>query len=351
MIKNFDFIIVGQGLAGTTLAHTFLGQGKTVLVVDDGAEITSSKVAAGIWNPIVFKRYTASFLAQQLIQFNTTFYPQVELQTGKNFYHPLLYYKIFASADDVQHWQGKLADEEVEGFLGKEIYHNLSAQSYNAPEGAAPVLHCGYLDTKKYIASTASFLSAKGMFLQEVFEHDKLNITDSGVEYKGNQAQKIIFCEGLKTLANPFWAQIPFSPVKGEVLTIKAQLPNAEKAIVSKGIFIVPLGGDVYRVGSTYRWQDMENTPTEDAKRELTEKLNNLLNAPYEIIEHVAAVRPAAIGRRPFVGLHPQNNKVGILNGLGSRGVMLAPYFAHQLVQHILNNGPLHPEVDVKRIF
>lgn len=350
MINTYDFIIVGQGLAGTTLAHTFLGQGKRVLVVDDGQEITSSKVAAGVWNPVVFKRYTASFLAQELLAFNQDFYPRVEQNIGEEFYHPLPYYKLFSSPDDVEHWRGKLNNHEVEAFLDKDLNASLG-YDFVAPFGAAPINNCGYLDVKKYIKASSEFFTQTGAFLNEEFEYNHIEFLPDGLQYKNNFAQKIIFCEGLKTLANPYWHKLPFMPAKGEVFTIKAQLTKTPEAIVSKGIFIVPLGNDTYRVGSTYRWQDLSNTPTDDARQELIEKLDKMFAVPYEIIEHQAAVRPAAIDRRPFVGLHPENDKIGILNGLGSRGVMLSPYFTHQLAMNILHNQPLDAEVDVQRFF
>lgn len=350
MINTFDFIIVGQGLAGTTLAHTFLEQGKTVLVIDDAQETTSSKVAAGIWNPVVFKRYTASFLAKELLLFNQDFYPKVEQKTGKSFYHPLPYYKLFSSADDVEHWRGKLNNPEVEGFLDSQINTSLN-HDYIAPFGAAPINSCGFLDVKKYLNTSSEFFTQTNSFLNEEFEYNHIEFLPDGLQYKNNIAQKIIFCEGLKTLTNPYWHKLPFMPAKGEVFTIKTKLPQTQKAIVSKGIFIVPLGNDTYRVGSTYRWQDLSNTPTYDARQELIEKLDKMLAVPYDIVEHQAAVRPAAIDRRPFVGLHPENDKIGVLNGLGSRGVMLAPYFALQLAMKILHNKPLDAEVDVARVY
>lgn len=350
MSLNYDSIIVGQGLAGTTLAHTFLGQGKTVLVIDEVREVTSSKVAAGIWNPIVFKRYTQSFLAEELIQFNKVFYPEVENKVGSKFYNPLPYFKLFANNEDVEHWRSKKNNSEAEAFLTNELQTHISTQAYAAEYGAAEVKECGFLDVNQYITATRNYLTANGSFINEQFDYDALVLRDEGVDYKGYTAKHVVFCEGLNTLQNPYWSNLAFSPVKGEVLTIKASLPE-KKAILNKSIFIVPIGENLYRVGSTYHWKDLENTPTQEAKEELLRKLEAIVKLPFEVVEHKAAVRPAAKDRRPFVGLHPQYPQVGVLNGLGSRGVLLAPFFAHQLTQHIYNGAELHPEVDVKRCF
>ena len=351
MAKNLDTIIVGQGLAGTTLAHLFLQQKQSILVIDEQKEITSSKVAAGMWNPVVFKRYTQSFLAKTLLQFNAQFFPKIEQLLATEFYHPRPYYRLFPTEQDITHWQGKLQNIEVEEFLNPDIYKNLDSTIYNAALGAASINHCGFLDVKKYLIATESYLLKHGSFLPEKFSFDDLQLNNTSVTYKGYTTKKIIFCEGLEVLNNPYWNEVvEFYPVKGELLTIKANLPE-KKAIINKGIFIVPLGDNLYNVGSTYNWSDINYQPTESAKTLLIGKIKEIINAPFEVVKHQAAIRPAAKDRRPFVGLHPQHPQIGILNGLGAKGVMLAPYFAHQLVNNILYGSEIHGEVSVSRCF
>lgn len=351
MSNKYDVIIIGQGLAGTTLAHIFLQQGQKVLVVDNGAVVTSSKVAAGVWNPVVFRRYTSSFLAQQLIAFNTTFYPNLEKILSSKFYHPAPYYKVFTSEGDVQHWKNKLINPEVNQFLPPEIFTGLDTAIFKAPYHAANVLDSGFLEVKKYIEKSADYFLQNNSLLIDEVNYDAISISNGDVNYKDYTANKIIFCEGINGVHNPWFNKLPFSPAKGELLTIKAHITAVENAIINKGIFIVPLGNDLWKVGATFRWDMLDNETTADALQELETKLKQLLNIPYEIIEHQAAVRPATDDRRPYVGLHPQYPQLGVLNGLGSRGVMLAPYFANQLVQNILHNKPLHNEVDVRRVF
>lgn len=349
MSLSYDFIIVGQGLAGTTLAHSFFAQGAKVLVIDNAPGVTSSKVAAGVWNPVVFRKYTQSFMAPVLLNFNRFFYPALEQQLEYRFYYPTRYYKIFSSADDIQHWKGKLSHPEVTEFMEPGIYSGLDADQFNAPFDTAEILQCGYLDTRTYLERSAVFFNEQNALLTGQFDYNSLVINPDFVEYQGITAKKIIFCEGVKALDNPWFGNLPFSPAKGEVLTIKADLQGIENTIINKGIFIVPVGEGIFRVGSTYRWEDLTNIPTEDALQELKNKLSLLLKVPYEIIEHKAAVRPAIQGRRPVLGLHPNHPQLVIFNGLGSRGVMLAPYFAGQLVGHLLNGSALHPEVDIQR--
>jgi glycine/D-amino acid oxidase-like deaminating enzyme len=67
------------------------------------------------------------------------------------------------------------------------------------------------------------------------------------------------------------------------------------------------------------------------------------------VLGHKAAIRPATLERRPFLGFHPRYPAIGILNGMGTKGTSLAPFFANQLAQNIVYNFPVSPEADVHR--
>jgi glycine/D-amino acid oxidase-like deaminating enzyme len=120
--------------------------------------------------------------------------------------------------------------------------------------------------------------------------------------------------------------------------------------IVKSGIFVVPMGNDLYKVGATYNWVDKSDLPTEEGKKELLDDLNELITCDYEIMEHRAGVRPTVKDRRPLVGTHPQFKNVHLLNGMGTRGVMLAPSMARDLFNSIEKGTDLDPNIDIKRI-
>ena len=46
---------------------------------------------------------------------------------------------------------------------------------------------------------------------------------------------------------------------------------------------------------------------------------------------------------------HKTYKNIYILNGLGTRGVMIGPYIANQLFNFIENEVPLEKEVDINR--
>ena len=73
------------------------------------------------------------------------------------------------------------------------------------------------------------------------------------------------------------------------------------------------------------------------------------MNVPFEVVDHKAAVRPTVKERRPFIGIHPNHKQIGIFNGLGAKGVLLAPFFASHFSEYLLGKTELMKEIDVKR--
>ena len=197
--------------------------------------------------------------------------------------------------------------------------------------------------------SYKEFLLQKGFYEETSFDYSQLVVNSDSVEYKNKKAKHIIFAEGFGMLSNPFFNKLPLDGTKGELLLIKAPNLNID-VIVKSSVFVLPFGNDYYKVGATYNWEDKTNIPTEAAKKELTDNLKELINCDFEIIEHYAGVRPTVKDRRPLVGTHPLYKNVHVLNGLGTRGVMLAPAMAKNLFNHIENQTPLDKHIDIRRI-
>jgi len=109
------------------------------------------------------------------------------------------------------------------------------------------------------------------------------------------------------------------------------------------------MGEDRYLVGSTYEWTDKTNTPTPEAKSELLEKLERLISCEFEVIDQRAGIRPTVVDRRPLVGQHPSHNSIYVLNGLGTRGVMIAPKAAKVLYKHLEQGVALEKEISIAR--
>ncbi len=223
------------------------------------------------------------------------------------------------------------------------IDENYSVKSYSK------VLKAGNLDVNHFIESVTTFLKSKQSYLAEVFDYNALTINDNEVNYQSVCANNIVFCDGHLITKNPYFNWIPMKPAKGDVLTIECKELKLTQDIFNKGFFIMPLGNNLYKVGATYEWEHLNDTPTQKGKDELLKKLNTVITIPYQIISHDAGVRPSVIDRRPVVGNHPEFKNLFVFNGLGTKAVMLAPYFAKQLVSNIKYQNPIDLEVNPSR--
>jgi glycine oxidase len=350
MNKHYDYIIVGQGLAGSVLAHTLLKKKKSILIIDDATLSQSSNIAAGLYNPVVFKRLVKSWMVDELIPTMDEFYVELETLLDTKFYFKKSILKPFAEEQEKVLWLKK-ANEDVGKYLNKTIEdRSLDTIIYNSL-GAGEVIGSGNLDPTLFLKSSRNYFQKSGSLINERFNYDQLQISTNQVSYNNSTADKIIFCEGYKAIDNPYFKWLPFKLTKGEILTIRLKeehLIPFDK-VINKGLFILPIGNNIYKVGATYEWNDLKEEITAKGKSELVEKLSKVLRVPFEIINHQAGIRPTVNDRRPLIGIHPQHVPLIVFNGMGTKVVMLAPYFAKQLVAFLENKTPLHPEVDITR--
>jgi glycine oxidase len=341
-----DFIIVGCGLAGISFAETALLHGKTFTVISNHSQ-NSSLIAAGLYNPVILKRFSLPQDAAVHIAFIGPFYKKLQERLGIHFDFDLPVYRKFASIEEQNNWFEALDKPMLEPFLSPEIIHE-SYSSLPSLYGFGKVLHTGYVDTAKLVNGYIAYLKDQDMFVEETFDYAALKIEDSYISYKGVMARHIVFAEGFGIHANPYFNYLPLDGTKGELLVIKA--PNLKLDVaVNASIFILPLGNDTYKVGATYEWYDKTAIPTDVGKMELVEKLNEVINCEYEILQHLAGIRPTVKDRKPLIGTHPDHNRVHLLNGLGTRGVMLGPPMAKELYDAIESGTMVRKDVGLQR--
>ncbi len=348
MKKEFDYIIVGQGIAGTVLAYSMIKEGLSVLVIDDKTLSSCSKVAAGNFNPIVFKRLVKSWMADELIPFSDKFYKDAEDFLGQEFYWKKEIVKIFAEENEKYFWLSKSTNEDTGKYLSEKITTDFFTDVVNNPIGCAFVKDAANLFVVKFLEDFRNYFLQQEILLDELFDFNELKVEPNSVSYKQFSAKKIIFCEGYKIANNPYFKWIPFKPAKGEVLIVKIENLPTDK-IINKGVYILPIGDDLFIVGTTYDWVNLNDIPTEKARNDISEKLSKVIKVPFEIIDQQAGVRPSVSDRRPVIGLHPELRSIGVFNGMGTKGVMLAPYFSKQFIEFLKNNTPLNKEVELTR--
>lgn len=347
---QIDYIIVGQGLAGSLLAYELHKTRKKILLVDEDKSSTSSKIAAGIMLPITGRRLVKTWKADLLIPFAKRLYQDMEKTLGEKFFHELPVLEIFNSVKNRNDWIGRSIDPEYMHYVGAEIHADFMKHVLKAVHGGILINNSGFLDICKLIDVLKKYFVERKMFLSGYISPDDLIIKDDGVKWKNISASKILFCDGSTASRNPFFMHLPFLPSKGEILKIfSAGLP--QDYIINNSMYILPLGNNLFKAGSTFQWNFKDDKPTDNGRRQIETFLNNFLKKKFEIISHEAAVRPTVQDRRPYIGLHSVYPAIGIFNGLGTKGVMLAPYFANQFVNFLSGKGELDKQVDVRRCF
>lgn len=330
------------------LALTLTGCGHHVHVIDKAERSACSKVAAGIWNPVVFKRLTKSWLIDDLLPVMMRFYREQEQRLNCNFITERSILKFFTEEQEVNLWKRKAAGE-MKDFLDAKIHNErYEAGIRQTAQGYAKVMQAGNLDVKRFLGETRKFLLATDSYSDEVFDHSLLQTGDV-IRYKDLEAPRIVFAEGHLISSNPFFSFVRMKPAKGETLTIEAGLDPEKKDILSKNLFLLPLGESRYKLGATYEWEDLSDHPTKAARLDLETKFRQIAEIPYEVVGHEAGVRPSVIDRRPVLGAHPHHKNIYIFNGMGTKGVMLAPYFAEQMAGILFEGKIPHPETDVMR--
>ena len=346
---NLDYIIIGQGISGSLLAYYLIKYQKRILVIDDPKSNVSTSVAAGIYNPITGRRMVRTWNAHLLFPFLIREYGELENVLGVKFMHPVNIYRPFTSIAEQNDWMAKANDPMYRPFVVETKIGSDETYPVNDPFGGVVIDQSGYIDLPKFLGSFCQYLTNESRLREEYFDDNELEIHQHQVKYRDLVAKKIIFCDGTHIKSNQYFNWLPFRLVKGELIDIKSDA--AKNNIIIRGIFVLPLGSNFYRVGATYDWENQLLKTTDEAKIDLGQKFEELTSVPYEVVGQQVGLRPTTKDRRPFIGLHPKFEPIGILNGLGTKGISLAPYYANQFVEYLENGRELDSEVNIARYF
>ena len=341
-----DYIIVGAGLSGISIAEELINRGKSVMVYENDSQ-NSSTVAGGIFNPVILKRFTQAWNAGEQLQIALPFYRSLESKLGVKLIEDLPIYRKFNSIEEQNNWFSAMDKPLVEPFLDSSLTPSVNK---NIPSNYSfgRVKRTGRIDTSLLIKKYRQYLKDRGSLISSEFDHAKLIIEEEGVLYEDIKAEKILFCEGFGMVGNPYFNFLPLHGNKGEYLIIKSKELKLDVAVKSS-VFILPLGDDLYKIGATYDHSDTSPNPTTKARETLESQVRKMLICDFEIIDQVAGIRPATNDRKPVVGRHPVHSRLFCCNGYGSRGVLIAPTVAKEFAAFLEEGNPLDPEIDLKR--
>lgn len=344
-----EFLIVGQGLCGTWLSYYLQKEGRSFLVIDNNKPDAASRTAAGIINPVTGRRLVTVWMDNEILPFAWHAYNEMSMQLNESVISRSSIIEFFPNLQlqDVFLERIKEGCEYLHPYPDQNDFNKLFTFYFGC--GKIDPAYTVHLET--LLPSWRKQLQSKGFLLEENFEIKDLEETGNKIHYKNIVADKIIFCDGINSFNFSFFKYLPFAFNKGEALIL--EIPGLHGSYVfKKGIALVPVRNpktNLFWAGSTYLW-DFDNADPSDKFLEQTEDtLKKWLKLPFKIIDHKAAIRPGTVERRPFVGMHPHHHNIGILNGMGTKGCSLAPFFAKQLADHLIAQKEISPEADIKR--
>ena len=341
-----DYLIVGSGLAGIAFVETALNNNKSVLVIDNDRN-SSSKVAGGLYNPVILKRFTPISNAQEQLDELTSFYTKLESKLGIQVDFKMPIFRKFFSIEEQNNWFVASDKKNLAPFLSTNLITK-KIIGLDSPFDFGEVKQTGYVDVALLVEKYKSYLLNNNLLLKDTFDYSILKSNSDAIEYKDISARHIVFAEGFGMHSNPYFNHLPLDGTKGELFIIRA--PKLDlNVIVNTSVFILPLGNNLFKVGATYNWEDKTSIPTAEGKQELTDRIKEILNCDFEIVSHFAGVRPTVRDRKPLIGTHNIFRNIHILNGLGTRGVMLGPLMAKILYKHIESGVPLPKDINIER--
>lgn len=344
-----DFLVIGQGIAGSMLAFELLHRQKSVVVIDNAHNGSSSIVAAGILNPVTGQRFTLTENYDPLFFQAVSFYHELESLFGQTFFELKPIVRIFQNEEEQEHWLKQAEQRRGQHYVEQMNPPNTFSPHIDDPFGSILITSSGFCHSARLLSAFQEYFQERQMLKTEIFLYGHLKVEKDHVVYGGEKYGHVIFCEGYRARFNPWFQWIPFQPVKGEILKIAMDETGLPNAIIHKGKWVVPLGEGQWTAGANYIWDKIDCVPTENGKDEILKNLQAALNRKIKVVQHQAGMRPATTDQKPVLGLHPENSRLGILNGFGSKGFLMAPTYAAQLARFLCDEGIIDEAVALTR--
>ena len=345
---RYDYLIIGQGICGTWLSYYLLQKNKSVFVIDEYSKASASQVASGLINPVTGRRVVTTWMADELLPFAydayKTFdnYLNIECIQQKDIL-------VFPSAPDLYSAFKKRLDENNKYIHEPSIKKETLLKWINFPFDVMQIDPCYLINVRLLLSTWRNKLISNNIFSDEKFNEEDLILFEDHVQYKNIQAEKIIYCNGTETAKSKYWKNLPFVQNKGEALI--AEIDDLDRNFIYKlsHISIIPWQNNSWWIGSNNELNFTDTQPSQNFYNSTVAILSRSLKVKFGVTEHLASVRPAAVERRPFAGIHPAKKQIVILNGMGSKGCSLAPWFANELAENLIYKKTINTLADVNR--
>lgn len=342
-----DYIIVGKGIAGSILSYRLIEAGNSIVIIDEDSPNAAWKVAGGVWNAISFKRILKGWMADEMTSEANAFYSRLQNEFDCTFFESKNIVKIFPDVHFQNSWYAK--SDSYSDYLQDDAPSELSALPLKLPFGAGVVKRGGFVKLNLFIGVLKNHIKERAVYINEKLDFDKLKFDDSIISYKGITSKRIIFCEGTNVQNNPLFNWLPLKPTKGETLILKN--PGwSFNSIINNGKHLIDHKDGTMGVGATFEWKELNHEITVKGKDDLLAHLEkNFDFKDWEVLDQKAGIRPTVSDRRPMVGVHPDLKNVFIFNGLGTKGVLIAPWLSLEMQKFLMDGIALPAEANIER--
>lgn len=341
-----DFLIVGQGLAGSLLAQALRSRGQTVAVVDDGGKSSSSKVAAGLMTPLTGRRFTLTPAYPELFAFAE------RRLTELGVFRPLSVYRMFADEEQKAKGLKRAAMPAYAPFIAQVTATQGELDPGLTDTLGGVLMHGAWVDLRKLQADERERLQEAGCYFATHFDPAELAVESNGIRWQTVQARGVIYCDGYKSAQRGPFTYLPWQPAKGEALSLRSDAPQ-KPFILNREGWALPLGEGRWRTGTNWAWEGLDESPTELQKEKLLRRFRSYFGqaVDVEVTAHEAGVRPCTADNLPFLGTHPEQPRFHLFNGMGPRGTVWAPQLAEEMADFLVHGKPVRPECALSRTF
>lgn len=346
--EQVDYLIVGQGLAGSLLALNLFKRGKLIRVIDDGHKHAASKVAAGLINPITGRRHALTWRFLEFWNFLQSDYVRWEELLGDRFFHEIPLLRFFKNDEEQARFEKKW---EAGGFEGIKVQYPGSMEGVpfcKYEELSYRLTQSGYVDQALFIKRVRQFLEQESVVVTNTWSEADVSREPGEVRWKAISAKAVIFTQGFMASENRYFRDLPFRHAKGQILDLHGP-ERPHSPILNRGKWLLPTGPGSFKAGATYDLNNINQEVTEDASAEILDAVDGMVDGDFQVRSAKAGVRPALHDFKPVLGKHPWYPEWIIFNGLGSKGSLQGPLLAKELVDHLEDGVPLPAEADVDR--
>lgn len=347
-MMQVDYIITGQGISGTWLSYYLLKENKSIVVIDKKNLQSASNVASGLINPVTGRRVVTTWLADELLPFVWTEYNKLGGQLNikaidqKNI-------QVFPFAPDLQQAFDERMQQQNSYIQMPSVKKETLHQQFNFPFNVYEINPCYVIQMQELLQAFRNYLLQQDILLDELFDEEQLIVHEGFVEYKNIKAKKVIYADGIQSAQSKYWRNLPFVQNKGQALIVEIDSLDISYTYKLGHITLIPLAENLWWVGSSNELNFNTTGPTDNFFKRTVTSLQSILKKEFTVKEHWSSLRPATVERRPFAGFHPVCKTIGILNGMGSKGCSLAPWFARELAGNIVHSREINPLADVQR--